>query len=55
LLERLAEPPVTRAMLGVLEHDDDIDPRPGAQRLGLALTPLAETLTHTFAPRKQAA
>ncbi len=50
LLERLAEPPVTRAMLGVLEHDDDIDPRPAAQRLGLALTPLADTLAHTFAP-----
>jgi NADH dehydrogenase len=55
LLERLAEPPVTRAMLGVLEHDDDIDPRPAAQRLGLALTPLAETLTLTFAAEKQAA
>lgn len=50
LLERLAEPPVTRAMLGVLEHDDDIDPLPAARRLGLALTPLAETLAHTFAP-----
>ena len=55
LLERLAEPPVTRAMLGVLEHDDDIDPRPAAQRLGLALTPLAETLAFTFAAEKQAA
>jgi len=55
LLERFAEPPVTRAMLGVLEHDDDIDPRPAAQRLGLALTPLAETLTHTFGAGKQAA
>jgi NADH dehydrogenase len=56
LLERvLAEPPVTAAMLGVLEHDDDIDPRPAAQRLGLALTPLAETLAHTFAPEKQTA
>jgi NADH dehydrogenase len=55
LLERLAEPPLTRAMLGVLEHDDEIDPRPAAQRLGLALTPLAETLAHTFAPEKRAA
>ena len=55
-LERmLAEPPVTRAMLGVLEHDDEIDPQPAATRLGLALTPLAETLAHTFAPEKQAA
>jgi NADH dehydrogenase len=55
LLERLAEPPLTSAMLGVLEHDDDIDPRPAAQRLGLTLTPLAETLAHTFAPEKRAA
>jgi NADH dehydrogenase len=55
LLERLPEPPLTRAMLGVLEHDDDVDARPAAQRLGLALTPLAETLAHTFAPEKSAA
>jgi uncharacterized protein YbjT (DUF2867 family) len=55
LLERLAEPPLTRAMLGVLEHDDDIDPRPAAERLGFTLTPLAETLAHTFAPEKRAA
>ena len=55
LLERLAEPPFTRAMLGVLEHDDAIDPAPAAQRLGLTLTPLAETLAHTFAPEKRAA
>ena len=55
LLEQLAEPPVTRAMLGVLEHDDAIDPGPAAQRLGLTLTPLAETLAHTFAPEKHAA
>jgi hypothetical protein len=31
-------------------HDDAIDPRPAAQRLGLGLTPLADTLAHTFAP-----
>jgi NADH dehydrogenase len=55
LLERLAEPPLTRAMLGVLEHDDAIDPRPAAQRRGLVLTPLAETLAHTFATEKRAA
>jgi NADH dehydrogenase len=55
LLERLAEPPLTRAMLGVLEHDDAIDPAPAAKRLGLTLTPLAETLAHTFAPEKPAA
>lgn len=33
-------PPVTRAMLGVLDHDDAIDPTPATQRLGIALTPL---------------
>jgi NADH dehydrogenase len=51
----MSDPPLTPAMLGVLEHDDDIDPRPAAQRLGLTLTPLAETLAHTFAPEKRAA
>ncbi|NNL68054.1 MAG: hypothetical protein HKP30_17530 [Myxococcales bacterium] len=43
-----AEPPVTRAMLGVLEHDDAIDPAPSCRRLGLELTPLDETLRHVF-------
>jgi NADH dehydrogenase len=55
LLERLAEPPLTRAMLGVLEHDDAIDPLPAARRLGIALRPLAETLAHTFTLEKRAA
>jgi hypothetical protein len=31
-------------MLGVLDHDDDIDPAPAAARLGIQLTPLDETL-----------
>ena len=43
-----ADPPLTPAMLGVLEHDDRIDPLPAARRLGLALTPLADTLNWTF-------
>ena len=44
-LERVAaNPPLTRAMLGVLDHDDDIDPTPAAKSLGIRLTPLAETL-----------
>jgi uncharacterized protein YbjT (DUF2867 family) len=47
--ERIAaEPPLTRAMLGVLEHDDHIDPAPAASRLGLSLTPLDRTLAWTF-------
>jgi NADH dehydrogenase len=40
----LANPPLTPAMLGVLEHDDAIDPAEAAGRLGIALTPLDETL-----------
>ncbi len=40
LLELLsANPPVTRAMLGVLDHDDDVDPAPALERLGISLTP----------------
>jgi len=39
-----ANPPLTRAMLGVLDHDDDIDPAPTAKALGIHLTPLAQTL-----------
>jgi NADH dehydrogenase len=45
LAERLlAEPPLTTAMLGVLLHDDAIDPGPACARLGIRLTPLDETL-----------
>jgi hypothetical protein len=35
-------------MLGVLEHDDRIDPAPAAEQLGLELTPLDDTLRFTF-------
>jgi NADH dehydrogenase len=44
----LANPPLTPAMLGVLEHDDRIDPAPAADQLGLELTPLDDTLRFTF-------
>ncbi len=49
LFARLAErfaanPPLTPAMLEVLEEDDQIDPAPACARLGLTLTPLDETL-----------
>ncbi len=45
LLERISkDPPVTRAMLGVLDHDDQIDPGPAVEALGIRLTPLTETL-----------
>ena len=46
----MAEPPLTRAMLGVLEHDDVIDSGPTCSRLGLDLTPLESTLQHVFGP-----
>lgn len=45
LLERVSgDPPLTPAMLGVLDHDDDIDPQPAADALGIRLTGLVETL-----------
>lgn len=45
LLEKLGDrPPVTRAMLGVLNHDDRIDPGPAARSLGISLTPLKQML-----------
>ena len=50
LAERLlADPPVTRAMLGVLDADDRVDPSEACRRLGIALTPLDETLARTVA------
>jgi len=46
----LADPPVSRAMLGVLDHDDDIDPTDTCRRLGLELTPLDATLRRCVGP-----
>ena len=40
----LSNPPVTPAMLRVLDHDDRIDPHPSATKLGIRLTPLDEML-----------
>lgn len=40
----LADPPLTPAMLGVLEHDDCVDNGPALGALGLELTPLDTTL-----------
>jgi uncharacterized protein YbjT (DUF2867 family) len=39
-----ANPPLTRAMLGVLERDDAIDPEPARAKLGIELTPLDTAL-----------
>jgi uncharacterized protein YbjT (DUF2867 family) len=41
----MSNPPVTRAMLEVLDHDDKIDPQPACEALGLTeLTPLDDML-----------
>lgn len=45
VLERLSDsPPLSRAMLGVLDHDDHIDPAPALAALSLSLTPLDQAL-----------
>ena len=41
-------PPTSRAMLGVLDHDDNIDPKPACKELGIELTPLEEMLQRTI-------
>lgn len=48
-----ANPPLTRAMLGVLDHDDDIDPGDACERLALNLTPLDETLAKCVGPEAE--
>ncbi len=49
LMERIsANPPVTRAMLGVLDHDDAVDPGPACELLGLELTGLDDALRRCF-------
>ena len=50
LLESLSSnPPMTRAMFEVLQHDDRVDPEPACKRLAIELTPLDETLRHCVA------
>lgn len=45
-----SSPPVTRAMLGVLDHDDAIDNRAALKQLGIELTSLDETLQAVLMP-----
>jgi NADH dehydrogenase len=45
-----ANPPITPAMLDVLQHNDRIDPRPACDALGLSLTPLDDTLARCVGP-----
>jgi NADH dehydrogenase len=42
----LPNPPITPAMLDVLQHDDRVDPRPACKQLGISLRPLDETLAY---------
>ena len=51
----LSDPPLTRAMLGVLDHDDEIDPKPACDELGIQLTPLGETLLRCVGPGSEQA
>ncbi len=46
----IRNPPLTADMLGVLDHDDDIDPEPAANALGIRLTGLTETLARISLP-----
>ncbi len=49
-----ADPPLSRAMLGVLEHDDCIDPAPACRELGIELTPLDRVLARCVGPEAEA-
>ncbi|MAI26523.1 MAG: hypothetical protein CMN75_10855 [Spirochaeta sp.] len=46
-------PPITRAMFDILQHDDQIDPTPCCSELGISLTPLDETLGSYVGPESQ--
>lgn len=46
----LPNPPITRAMFDVLQHDDRVDVRPFCEKLGVALTPLDTTLADFVGP-----
>jgi len=45
----MANPPITLAMLGVLDHDDNIESLEASRGIGLdSLTPLSEMLSLVF-------
>ncbi len=55
LAERfLANPPFTKSALEVILSGDDIDPEPARRKLGIALTPLDETLRRCVGPQADA-
>ncbi len=47
----LANPPLTKSALEVILADDDVDPEPARQKLGIGLTPLDETLRRCVGPQ----
>ncbi|MEE2679719.1 MAG: NAD(P)H-binding protein [Myxococcota bacterium] len=49
----LANPPITRPMLGVLDHEDTVDTRTARERLGIELTPLDEMLRRCMDPESE--
>ncbi len=52
VLERLsANPPITTTMLGVLDHDDRIDPVPATRMLGIELTDIDTMLARCLGDR----
>lgn len=50
----LPNPPITRAMFDILQHDDRVDIRPFCEKLSIALTPLDTTLADFVGPASQA-
>lgn len=53
-LERiLPNPPITRAMFDILQHDDRVDTDAFCQKLGLELTPLDTTLSDFIGPESE--
>jgi NADH dehydrogenase len=54
LLERiLPNPPITRAMFDILQHDDQVDTAVFCQKLGIELTPLDTTLSDFIGPESE--
>jgi len=46
----LRQPPITRPMFEILQHDDRVDPDPFCEALGIDLTPLDTTLADHVGP-----
>ncbi len=49
----LRNPPITRAMFDILQHDDRVDSKAFCQTLGIELTPLDTTLSELIGPEGQ--